>query len=311
MFRIAMVHPTMAVVDMREAGSDLGMATFFRELRRLGYVEGQNLVVERFSGGGRIERDARIVQDAVAAKPDLIVAVTTRILLTLKGATSSIPVVGVGGDPVALGLVANLARPGGNITGVSVDAGLGITAKRLEMLKQAVPGASRVALVVPRPVWEGATLAQYMTALRRDAEQAGITLVGAPVGSPADEDEYRRVFAALGEKSVHAMVIESFPENFTHRKLIVELAAAARLPAIYPYSDVVPLGGLLAYSLDPTETSRHLAGQVDRILKGARPGDIAFHQPTRFTLAINLRTAKALGLALPPTLLVRADEVID
>jgi ABC-type uncharacterized transport system substrate-binding protein len=311
-YRIAIVHPTMSVADMTATGAEPGMVELFKELNRRGYVEGVNLVVERYSGSGQIERDAQIVRDAVAAKPDLIFGVTTRILLTLKAATSSIPVVGIGGDPVALGLVANLARPGGNITGASVDAGLGISGKRLELLKQAVPGASRVALLVPRPVWEGNILPHYITELRQAAKQTGITLVGTPVGSPANEAEYRRIFASLREKSVDAILIEAFPENFEHRKLIVELASSVRLPVMYPYYDVVPIGGLMAYSVDLMESVRHTAGQIDQILKGgAKPGDIPFHQPTRFTLAVNLKTAKTLGLTLAPTLLVRADEVFE
>jgi putative ABC transport system substrate-binding protein len=311
-YRIAVLHPSARAGDVRETGGDAPfVAGFFEELRRLGYVEGQNLAVVLHSGEGRIERDAQLARDAVAANPDLIFAVSTRMLLALKAATSTVPIVGIGGDPVAQGLVSNLARPGGNITGASVDPGLDLYGKRLQILKEAVPGASRVALLVPQAAWDGSVLPAYIEAMRQAAQQAGMTLVGAPVGSPADETEYRRALASLAADRVDALIADAFAENFAQRRLIVDLAAAARLPAIYPDRSVVEIGGLIAYAVDRNDIYRRAAVQVDQILKGAKPGDIPFHQPTKFELVINLRTAKALGVAFAPSLLARADEVIE
>jgi putative ABC transport system substrate-binding protein len=311
-FRIAVMHPAARAGDVRQSGGDAPfVAGFLEEIRRLGYIEGQNLTIALHSGEGRIERDAQLAREAVAANPDLIFVVSTRMLLAAKAATSTIPIVGIGGDPVAQGLVSNLARPGGNITGASVDAGLDLYGKRLQILKEAVPNASRVALLVPQAAWDGSVQPAYIEAMRQAALQAGITLVGAPVSSPADEAQYRRTFASLAGGGVDALLADAFAENFAQRRLIVDLAAAARLPAIYPDRSIVEIGGLMAYAVDRSDIARRAAVQVDQILKGGNPGEIPFHQPTKFELVINMKTAKALGIAFAPTLLARADEVIE
>jgi putative ABC transport system substrate-binding protein len=310
-YRIAIVHPSDPISEMGETGDNPSFPILFKELRRLGYVEGANLIVERYSGEGRLERDVDLARNAISDNPDAIFAVSTRILLAFKQATTTVPIVGIGGDPVAQGLVPNLARPGGNITGVSVDAGLELYGKRLGILKEAVPHLTRVALLIPRAAWEGTVIPHYIRAVRQAAEQAGVTLIGAPLASPIHEAEYRRVFAAMGQEPPDALIVEAFGENLTHRRLIVELAREARLPAIYPIRDYVEIGGLMAYATSRADIYRRAANQIDEIFKGAKPGDIPFHQPTKFELIINLKTVSALGVTIPPTLLARADELIE
>ena len=279
----------------------------FQELRRLGYVEGQNLVVERYSGEGRTEYYAELARNVVRRKPDLIFAVSARLVQHFKAATTTIPVVGYTSDPVSLGLGASLARPGGNITGVVPDVGLELWDKQLQFLTEATPTASRVAYLTPRAVWDNPTGA----AMRAAAQRRGITLLGALLDSPVQEGEYRRAFAVMARERADALIVNDSPENYTWQRLIVELAENARLPAVYPNRMFVELGGLMAYGTDSVDLFRYTAHQIDQILKGAKPGEIPFYEATKFELVVNLKTAKALGLTIPPSLLTVADEVIE
>jgi putative ABC transport system substrate-binding protein len=310
-YRIAIVRPSGRVAEDSEVGDHPYFPAFFKELRRLGYVEGQNLVVERFSGEGQTERGAELARTVVASKPDVIIAISPRSLLHLKEATTTIPITAITSDPVSLGLVTNLARPGGNFTGVSVDAGIALLGKRLEILKEAAPTISRVGFPVLRPAWEGTVIPRFANEVRQAAAQLGITLLGAVLDSPVHEAEYRRAFAAMAQERVDALLVSEAPENFTHRRLIIELAEKARLPTMSSYRDYVALGGLMAYGIDLVDVFLRIAGQVDKILKGANSGDIPFQQPTKFELIINAKTARALGLEMPPSLLARATEVIE
>ena len=317
-YRIAILHPSAPVADISETGDHPYFPVFFQELRRLGYREGRHLVVDRYSGEGRIERHAELAHIVVGSKPDVILAISPHMMLPLKEATATLPIVGITGDPVALGLVPNLARAGGNITGVSVDPGLELQAKRLEIFKEAVPTISRVAFLMPRAVWEGtlpgshtASLAPGSHALRQAAEQLGMIVLGAALDSPIQESEYRRVFATMAQEAADALVVGEPPENFTHRRLIVELAGKARLPALYPWRDYVAIGGLMAYAVDLKDVFRRAARQVDQILRGANPGEMPFYQPTTFELIINAKTAQELGLTFPPAVLVRVTEMIE
>ncbi|HMH62032.1 MAG TPA: ABC transporter substrate-binding protein, partial [Bradyrhizobium sp.] len=275
-------------------------------LSRLGYVEGQNLGVERYSGDGRTERYAELARNVVNTHPDLILAVGARLSLDFKMATTTIPIVTMIIDPIAMGLVASIARPGGNITGVAIAAGLEIIGKRMGLLVEAMPKLSTVGYLASRPFWEDPRGA----AVREAAKQAGISL--SPVMLSAfDEAEYQRVFRSMEQDRADAFMVSDEPENSINHATIVELAAKARIPAIYPFRDYVEAGGLMAYSIDLVDISRRLANLIDKILKGANPGDIPFYQPTKFELSINLKTAKALGLEMPAMLLGRADEVIE
>ena len=305
MKRIAYVHSAGNVSRISMSGEPFYRA-FFEELSRLGYVEGQNLGVERYSGEGRTERYAELARDVVNTHPDLILAVGGRLSLDFKMATTTIPIVTMIIDPIAMGLVASIARPGGNITGVAIAAGLEIIGKRMGLLVEAMPKLSTVGYLASRPFWEDPRGA----AVREAAKQAGISL--SPVMLSAfDEAEYQRVFRSMEQDRADAFMVSDEPENSINRETIVELAAKGRIPAIYSYREFVEFGGLMAYSIDLVDTFRRLANLIDKILRGANPGDIPFYQPTKFELSINLKTAKALGLEMPAMLLARADEVVE
>jgi putative tryptophan/tyrosine transport system substrate-binding protein len=305
MKRIAVVHTAEKVGNMTIAGRRPFRA-FFEQLGALDYIEGQNLLVERYSAEGRADHLAGLVRDVVSARPDLIVAMTGVVGTNFQIATTTIPIVTVASDPVAAGLVPSLAHPGGNITGVSIDAGLQIWGKRLGLLREIVPNISNARLLSSQVGWE----AFEGPAIRAAAGQAGITLAGAVLNT-FDEAAYERAFVSMKQDQVDALLVSSGGEHLTNRVVIVELAAKNRIPTIYPYRDFTELGGLMAYSVDLGVIWRSMADLVVKILKGANPGDLPFSQPTKFELVVNLKTAKALGLDMPATLVARADEVIE
>jgi putative tryptophan/tyrosine transport system substrate-binding protein len=300
MKRIALVSSAGNV-----SGNSVRYRAFFEELSRLGYVEGQNLRVEGYSGEGRPERYAELARDVVNTHPDLILAVGGRLSLDFKMATTTIPIVTIIIDPIALGLVASIARPGGNITGVTIAGGLEIIRKRMGLLVEAMPKLSTAGYLASRPFWEDPRGA----AAREAAKKAGVALSPGMLGA-FNEAEYQRVFRSM-EHRVDSLMVSDEPEHGTYRATIVELAAKDRIPAIYPFREFVEVGGLMAYSIDLADVYRRLANLLDKILRGANPGDIPFYQPTKFELSINLKTAKALGLEMPAMLLGRADEVIE
>jgi len=305
MKRIAIVSQTAKISEMSVSGNNRFYRVFFEELSRLGYVEGQNLVVERYSGEGRIERFADLARDIVSTHPDLVVS--SGLALYFKPLTTTIPIVTVTADPIGTGLVPSIARPGGNITGVSADAGLEIYSKRLGLLLEATPKLSNARFLASQIIWGGFVGA----AVREVARQAGVSLAGAVLRSPMGEAEYQRVFSSMEQDRVDGLMVADEPVQYTYRQLLVELAAKSRIPAIYAFREHVELGGLMAYSIDHEDLFRRMAGQVVDILKGTKPAEIPFYQVTKFALAVNLKTAKALGLELPPTLVARADEVIE
>jgi putative tryptophan/tyrosine transport system substrate-binding protein len=279
----------------------------FNELRRLGYIEGQSLLIERYSGEGRAAHYPDLAREVVSRNPDVILSIgSNELTLDFKAATTTIPIVGILGSPVEVGIVASLARPGGNITGVSVDVGTEQWGKRIQLLQQVVPQATRLGVLESRVVRE-----KWGVFERELDQRMGITRVDPPFDHPVDEGEYRRVFAALAQDGAQGIMITDEEENYVQLKLIVELAEKARLPAIYPFKMFVEAGGLMSYGVDVPDNGRRLANVVDQILKGAKPSEIPIRQPTKFELVINLTTAKALGLTVPATLLVAADEVIE
>jgi len=210
-------------------------------------------------------------------------------------------------DPVAAGLVSSLAHPDGNITGVSADAGIATYGKRLEILREMVPSVSRVAYLAPRVAWQNT----IGPAMREAADRLGITLLGPPLESPVNGAEVQRVMAAMVQQGTGAIVVVEAGGTWLWRQLIVEEAAKYRLPAIYPYRDDVALGGLMAYAEDWADMGRHAAMQIDQILRGAKPADLPIYQSLGWRLIINLKTAKALGIEIPGSILTRADEVIE
>lgn len=306
MSRIALVLSAGEVSTIN--GSDkMAFRPFFEELSRLGYVEGQNLRVERYSGEGRTERCPELARHVVDTHPDLILTVGGRLSLDFKMATATVPIVTMVIDPIAMGLTASLARPGGNITGVTISGGLEVIGKRMGLLVEAVPKLSTVGFLASRPFWEDARGA----AARDAAKSAGIALAPAVLGTAFNAAEYERTFMSFKQDRTDALMVSEEPEHTTYRALIVELAAKSRTPTIYPLREFVEIGGLMAYSPDIADIFRRFPIVIDKILKGASPGDIPFYQPTKFELSINLKTAKALGLEMPAMLLARIDEVIE
>jgi ABC-type uncharacterized transport system substrate-binding protein len=306
-YRIAVADPITPVSDMTENGHNPNIATLFRELRRLGYVEGRNLFVQRFSGSGDNAGYDKLARDVVATAPDLIIAISNLMVLRFKAASTNIPVVGTMADPVAFGIVSSLARPGGNITGVASDAGIEIWGKRLELLREAVPEVSRVGFITSKYIMERAPGA----AMRNATQQTSMSLVGSSLDGLLQEQEYRRVFESFEQATAQALVVGENPENFEQRHLIVALAERARLPTIYPYRDYVEIGGLMSYGPNGSDRYRRVAAYVDMILKGAKPAETPIYQMTAFDAAINLKTANSLGLTLSTALLAQADEVIE
>ena len=311
--RIAIVIPAGAVADISETGNDpLGRRLyqpFFEELRRLGEVEGQNLTIERYSGEGRREGLADLAREVVSRNPDVIVAVTNPTALAIRAATGTIPIVWIGADAIRFGLVTNLAHPGGNITGVS-RYDLEFYGKFLQILKEVVPSASRLGWLMPRRVWEGSYGQVTQRAFQDAAERLGVALVPMLVQEPT-ASEYRRVFAEIAPAPPDAIGVSDIADLFPQRRLIVELIEKTRVPAIYGYREYVEAGGLMAYEGELGELGRRMANDVHEILNGAKPVDIPIYQQTEFALIINLKAAEALGLTMPPSLLARADEVIE
>jgi putative ABC transport system substrate-binding protein len=304
--RIAIFHPAIPTALLTETGGGSAWRAFFGELRRLGYVEGENLIIERYSAEGHHERYADLAREIVTRNPDVIVTGTNPVVIAFNAATSTIPVVAFMLDPLKAGLVTSLARPGGNLTGITLDAGVDIWGKRLQMLKEAIPLTAKAAFLGMREGWEGSS----GQVLRDAAGQMGISLVFMlpERGTPS---EIERVFAAMEQERPDAVLVSGEGDLYANRQLIAELSEKKRLPMMCPYRDYVEAGALMGYAVDLAELLRRMADDVHQILKGAKPGDIPIYQPTKFELLINLKTAKALGLTLPSTLLASAAEVIE
>lgn len=304
--RIAIFHPAIPVALLTETGGGTAWRAFFGELRRLGYIEDENVIIERFSAEGHHERYSDLARKIVARNPDVIVTGPNPPVIAFIAATSTIPIVAFMIDPLKAGLVANMARPGGNLTGITLDAGIEIWGKRLELLKGAIPSAAKVAFLSMRDGWEG-SFGQFL----QDAG-AGLGIAIVPVlpqaGTPA---EMERVFAEMEQQRPDAVLVSGEGDLYAHRDLIAQLAQKAKLPTMSPYRDNVDAGGLMAYTVDLAELLRRLAGDVHQILNGVKAGDIPIYQATKFQLLINMKTATAFGLTLPPAILAGADEVIE
>jgi putative ABC transport system substrate-binding protein len=304
--RIAIFHPAIPATLITETGGGTAWRAFFAELRRLGYVEGENLIIERYSAEGHHERYAGMAKEIVARNPDLIVTGTNPVVIAFRAATSTMPIVAFMLDPLKAGLVTSLARPGGNLTGITLDAGIEVWGKRLEMLKEAVPSTAKAAFLGMRDGWHDS----FGQVLRDAGGRLGISLIWM-LPQAGTRSEIERVFAAMGQQQLEAVLVSGEGDLYANRQLIAELAQKHRLPAMCPYRDYVDAGGLMAYTVDLAELLRRMANDVHQILHGAKPGDIPIYQPTKFELLINLKTANAFGLTLPHSLLSRADEVIE
>src|SRR3954449_5021273 len=289
--RIAMFHPAIPTTLLTETGGGSAWRAFFAELRRLGYIEGENLIIERYSAEGHHERYADIAREIVARNPALIVTGTNPVVTVFRATTSTIPIVAFMLDPLKAGLVTSLARPGGHLTGITLDAGIEIWGKRLEVLKEAVPSTTKAAFLGMREGWEG-SFGQF---LRDIGGRLGISLVSMlPHEGTASEIE--RVFAEMGQHRPDAVLVSGEGDLYAHRQLIAELVQRNGLAAMCPYRDYVNNGGLMAYAVDLAELLRRMADDVHKVLHGAKTGDIPIYQPTKFQLLINMKTAKALNL---------------
>ena len=279
---------------------------FSQGLRELGYVEGQNVTIDYRYAEGKYERFPDYVNELVRLKVDVIVAVPTAAALAAKNATGTIPIVTVAVfDPVESGLVASLARPGTNVTGLTLIAGPEIVSKYLELLKESVPKASRVAVL-----WNPANPAHpsLVTEAENSAGALGLQLQLVGARSPGEVDN---AFAAMTRERAGALVVLPDSMFLAERTRLAELATKNRLPAMYGLRQHAEAGGLMVYSANVPDSARRAAFFVDRILKGAKPADLPVERPTKFDFVINLKTAKALGLTIPPAVLARADEVIQ
>jgi len=280
------------------------METIKTTLAKLGYVEGRNLLVETRYAHGQFARLPVLANELVQIKSDVIIAVGPRSIAAAKDATSTVPIVMFGGtDPVASGIVASLARPGGNVTGVLLAPGLSLVGKKMGLLKEMVPRATRIAFLSPD---NAEALGQVA-----EAQKAAAVLKVQLVVAQAADGDLARAFDALVVERPAALYVANSPQFARERLRIIALAAQHRLPAMYEWGSQVEDGGLMSYGSRGDWIAERVAGYVDRIFKGAKPADMPVEQPTKFELVINLKTAKALGLVVPQSLLLRADEVIQ
>jgi ABC-type uncharacterized transport system substrate-binding protein len=288
------------------ASNEANLSAFRQGLRELGYVEGQNVVIEYRSADGRPERFPDLATELVRLKVDVIVTRGTSAALGAKHVTDTIPIVmASSGDPVFAGLVTSLARPGANVTGLHLMTPPGLAGTRLRLLKEVIPGLSRVGVLLD----SGDVYSRLMMKeIERVAHEIGVQLYSVDTRRPADFD---RAFEAAILDRVDALITVEGVLTATDLSRIVDFAAMSRLPAIYGLREFVDAGGLMAYGTDLRDLFRRSATYVHRILNGAKPGDLPVEPPAKFELAINLKTAKALGLTIPPSLLRRADYVIQ
>jgi putative ABC transport system substrate-binding protein len=299
----------MPRIGYLESGSASGtprLEAFRQGLREHGWVEGRDIVIEVREARGKLDRLPTLASELVHLKVDLVFASTTPAALAAKRATSTIPIViGFVADPVGSGIVASLAHPGGNITGWTHLAGLESRGKYLELLKEVIPGATRVGALLNRGNPVHAASLPY---LENAAHALKLKLRSVWVQGPEELDG---AFSTLAEEHVEALTVLPDGLFLAQRDLILAAAARRRLPTLYGVIEFAEAGGLMAYGVSLPDMYRRGASSVDRILRGAKPADLPVERPTKFELVINLKTAKALGLTIPPSLLARADQLIE
>ena len=288
----------------RAAGSDTYFGAFVTGMRELGYVEGKNLVIDWRYAEGSFDRLNGLAGDLVAAKVDLVVAHSTQAAQAAKRATSAVPIVMVGvGDPVGAGLAASLSRPGGNVTGLS-NVAVDLGAKHFELLRAALPKLARVGVLInPTHPAHPQVVKEVQTA----AGKAAASVMVVEANKPANIEQ---AIGTLARERCEALIVAPDPLFLLHRRLIADRAARSRVASMSWNRDLALAGSLMSYGQNLTEQFRRAPVYVDKILRGAKPGELPIEQPTKLELVINLKTAKAIGIAIPEALLIRADEVI-
>jgi putative ABC transport system substrate-binding protein len=280
---------------------------FRRGMRELGYVEGKNMILEIRGGEGNPSRLSTLARELIDLRVDVIVAGASYAAHAAKESTNTIPVVvRYGGDPVRAGLIGSFARPGGNITGLA-SMNRGLTGKRFDVLMEVIPGAKHVAVLSAQP--DPASFARSTDYKEMESGAKALDVKLQVVSAP-DQKALGKAFLAISRERTSGLIVVPSPTYFQHREYIIEQAAKARLAAIYPQGVFAESGGLISYGADFMDEYRRLSIYVDKILKGARPADLPVEQPTKFELVINLKTAKQIGLIIPPNVLARADRVI-
>ena len=305
-------NPRIGVLSFgRGDKSDASLTTldaFVPALRELGYTEGQNIAFDRRFADGDANMLDELAQQLVKQRVDAIVALSTPVVRAARRASSTIPIVGIGmADPVEDGLASSLGRPGGNVTGTTF-LGPELVSKRLQLLKEIVTGLSRVVVLWHPHAYGDRTMAGMLKEIESAAHSLGTRLQLVPADRPVDLDN---AFAAMTAERADALIVFPSPMLFSQYSRIVTFAGNNRLPAMYAAREAVDLGGLISYGVNLPSLSRATATYLDSILKGAKPAELPIQQPTKFELVINLKTAKTLGLSLPPALLTAADEVIE
>jgi putative ABC transport system substrate-binding protein len=299
--------PRVGFVEAGSRAANQHFADAFRlGLHELGYVEGQNLIVEERWADGRSERFPDLLADLLRLKVDVIVQASGQGAIAARKRTATVPIVFVGAaDPVGLGLVESLARPGGNLTGFSLAVAEGFSGKWIELFTEAVPRISRAGVLLNPLSLSNETVWREM---QPAAAARGVRL---HEYRTREAKEFDAAFATMRREGMGGLIVLTDPLTLQYRVRLVELAASSRLPAMYGFGEFARAGGLMAYGPSVREMFRRAATYVDKILKGAKPADLPVEQPTKFELVINLRTAKTLGLTIPPSVLLRADEVIE
>ena len=301
--RLAIVSAAESVAIMVEKGDNRHYRTLFEELRRLGHIEGSTLTVERYGRESGAASPLALLQQAVRAEPDVIYTIAFGSII--KQATTTIPVVALVADPVALGLAESLARPGGNVTGRAIDLGW---SKAYELLREAAPALRRVGLLYHAQGFPPGYLPIFLADRQAAAAALGFELALLPVSSV---DDVEPALAGFAKDGGQALIVNGDPVLMTGRGVVLPLALQYRLASVCTDLRFARAGCLLTYGDDVSDSFRQSAGIVDRILKGAKPADLPIEQPTKFTLILNAKTASALGITIPSSILTRADEVIE
>ena len=327
--RVAVFHPTDPhPLEGLTINGRRGYKAYFDELNRLGYIEGQNLIVERYSALGHLDRIRDLAREIVASHPDVILPFSGPFLNELMALNTNIPMVGPTADPIPFGWTTSLARPDRNFTGAVIDAGLEIWAKRFQLLLESARKLTKVGFLAANPPHGPPSQSAHV---RDAAHQAGIKVavivVGGEffdravyertfdtvivVGENVDRAGYGRAFDLIEKDGVDGIVASDSSEHFTYREVIVDLAARFRMPAIYPAREFVDVGGLMAYGYDTLEEWRRIADMTAQVLRGTKPSELPFYRLTKYELVLNQKAATSLGLEFPATLLATADEVIE